>query len=178
MNHDRAGLKPLLQCRQGKSLKETLVLNMSLIQTLWFQLLFCAVNYRVLCALAYRAYWPRGVQEDLGCSGLVAAHDLILHSSRKGKSYEQHHLHRRPGCCHHRGLGVFWTALKLTEGFRKAIRKSSRTRRSPSGHRKDAGVPCVARSKKSSACRCRRMALCEQAMPRARYSLASCYAFP
>ena len=84
MNHDRAGLKPLLQCRQGKSLKETLTLNVSVIQAWWFQLLFSAVNYRALCALAYRENWPRGVKEDLGCGGLSAAHDSILHSSRKG----------------------------------------------------------------------------------------------
>ena len=64
MNHDRVGLKPLLQCRQGKSLKETLTLNVSVIQAWWFQLLFSAVNYRALCALAYRTYWSGGVKKN------------------------------------------------------------------------------------------------------------------
>jgi len=84
------------------------------------------------------------------------ARDLILHSSRKGKSHEQHHLYRRPGRCHHRGLVVFWTTLRQRrsihiEGFRKALRRSSRTRRSPSGHRNETGTPYPA--EKSSACK-------------------------
>src|ERR1035437_5107922 len=111
MNHDHVGLKPLLQSRRGKSLKETPTSSWSVIQTLWFQLLFCAVNYRALCAVAYREHWPRGVQQNLVCSRLFAARYLILHSSRKGKSYEQYHLYRRLGCCHHRSLVVFWAAL-------------------------------------------------------------------
>ena len=121
MNHDRAGLKPLLQSRRGKSPKETPTSALSVIQAVWFQLLSCVVNYRALCALAYREYGPRGVQENLECGGLFAARDLIHHSSRKGKSYEQYHLYGRLSRCHHRSLVVFWTALGKTELSVKSV---------------------------------------------------------